>query len=238
METIAKLSCRCNACDAELGEYSPQQHKNITVSFPTKETRTNGTESYSCMTAHFCSKGCLANFLGGDKSSSLASYSAEAKLITQCDGCGKSIDTKDKDDQEEAITATLRGSDGVNKNFHLHNEACLADLLDKRRKTKKAYKAKASVESEGGIWSLDIAADESYARYISTKERNKKSEYFLDEKRKSFPIENCTDVKAAVSSWGRYTGDMSFSEFKSKLTARAKALGCPVPDKWEEEKKK
>lgn len=163
METsLARHAVVCNHCAAELGEYSPEQHKNITVNFPTKQTREDGTESFSHETMAFCSKSCLANFLGGDKSSSLASFTAEAKQVTFCDNCKKPIDVKDKDDKNEAITATLQGPDGVNKQYHMHGESCLAEFLNKRAKTKKTHKAKASVEQENHVWSLDISADENY----------------------------------------------------------------------------
>lgn len=79
--------------------------------------------------------------------------------------------------------------------------------------------------------------DETLARDISTKDRNKiKDSQFLDEKRRSFPIQNCEDVKAAVHAWGRYKGDMSFETFKSKLTRRANELGCPIPASWSDKK--
>jgi len=166
--SIARHAIVCNHCSAELGEYSTQQHKNITVNFPTKQTRADGTESFSHETMAFCSKSCLANFLGGDKSSSLASFTAEGKQVTFCDSCKKPIDTKDKDDQQESIAATLKGPDGVNKQYHLHNESCLLDLL-KTRSKQKAYKSKASVEEINGILSLDIAADEAYLAKVAKK---------------------------------------------------------------------
>lgn len=78
---------------------------------------------------------------------------------------------------------------------------------------------------------------ESHGRYISTKKRNHlKSHQFLDQKRRSFPIENCTDVKAAVHAWGRYKGSMSFDEFKAKLIRKAHELGCSLPASWTEKK--
>jgi len=57
---------------------------------------------------------------------------------------------------------------------------------------------------------------------------------FLDPKRRSFPVVDCKNVKAAVSTWGMYKGPMSFDTFKSKLTARASKLGCEdtLPDSW------
>ena len=76
------------------------------------------------------------------------------------------------------------------------------------------------------------------ARYISTKDRNKmKDSEFVDSKRRSFPIKTCEDIHAAISSWGRYKGSMSFSEFKEKITRKAHEMGCTLPKSWNEDKK-
>jgi len=85
-------------------------------------------------------------------------------------------------------------------------------------------------------------ADDSIlaAQRFGGKKRSKlKDSDFLDPKRRSFPVMSCADVKDAVSSWGRYTGSMSFDTFKSKLKARANKLGCSgsLPEKWGEESK-
>ena len=49
---------------------------------------------------------------------------------------------------------------------------------------------------------------------------------------------SCQDVRDAVSSWGRYTGSMTFEDFKGKLTRRAKSVGweASLPKKWKESK--
>ena len=53
----------------------------------------------------------------------------------------------------------------------------------------------------------------------------------------SFPVMTCQDVSDAVSAWGRYKGSMTFEEFKSKLTRRAKSIGCEgsLPEKWKKD---
>ena len=84
-------------------------------------------------------------------------------------------------------------------------------------------------------------ADDSIlaAQRFGGKKRSKlKDSDFLDPKRRSFPVMSCADVKDAVSSWGRYTGSMTFDEFKRKLTARAKKLGCEgsLPKSWKQDK--
>ena len=77
---------------------------------------------------------------------------------------------------------------------------------------------------------LDSAAE----RFGGKKRSALKDSDFLDPKRRSFPVMSCKDVKDAVSTWGMYKGSMSFEEFKSKLTRRAKKLGCEtsLPKKW------
>ena len=60
---------------------------------------------------------------------------------------------------------------------------------------------------------------------------------FLDPERRSFPIKTCQDVKDAVSSWGRYTGSMTFEQFKDRLSRKATDLGCSksLPKAWKDE---
>ena len=72
-------------------------------------------------------------------------------------------------------------------------------------------------------------------RFGGTKRADLPDSAFLDRDRRSFPIKTCQDVKDAVSSWGRYKGDMSFDEFKSKLKNKASRMGCSIPKSWQEE---
>lgn len=151
-----------------------------------------------------------------------------AKTTISCDGCKAVLDLKG-DDKDDAIAATLEGSDGKNKQFHFCSESCLASFLTKRVKREKA---KASVEDNGYFWSLDITAD---AAYVSPEERNNPSTHYLDESRKSFPIrkgKECVDLEASVKAWGRYKGSMSHSEFVSKVKSLMKKHGCKIPESW------
>ncbi len=90
------------------------------------------------------------------------------------------------------------------------------------------------VEVKGNVIEVDCSGSESLARYISYKERNSKSEFFLDKKNKSFPVENCEDVSAVFHRIGTYKGDLSTSEIKSRLIKRARELGCisSLPKEW------
>ena len=127
------------------------------------------------------------------------------------------------------------------KTHHFCNEACLSAHLDARRVERENAAMASSLSdvallklspSKATYWEVNML--QSDGRDISYKERNSPKEYFLDEQRKSFPIMNCQDVKAAVHAWGRYKGSMSFEQFKAKLTRRAHELGCSLPDKWGE----
>ena len=71
-------------------------------------------------------------------------------------------------------------------------------------------------------------------RFGGEKRSELKDSAFLDPERRSFPVVDCKNVKAAVSTWGMYKGPMSFDTFKSKLKARASKLGCEesLPDSW------
>jgi len=53
----------------------------------------------------------------------------------------------------------------------------------------------------------------------------------------SFPVVTCEDFNDAVSSWGRYKGEHSFDEFKSRMIARAKKLNCTLPEAWQNKEK-
>lgn len=74
-------------------------------------------------------------------------------------------------------------------------------------------------------------------RFGGKKRSELKDSDFLDSKRRSFPVMSCKDVKDAVSTWGLYKGPMTFESFKSKLTSKAKSLGCEasLPKEWSEE---
>lgn len=160
--------------------------------------------------------------------------STAAKQVI-CDACsdviGESYASK-----KGSLTLPLPAPDtGIYQDSHFCNEDCLRNHLNARAKASSRKKAKSSIEIVGNSVELDISSD---ARYISTKQRNDmKDSDFLDPERRSFPIKNCEDVKAAVHAWGRYKGSMSFDEFKAKLTRKAHELGCSLPDKWDEGKK-
>ena len=99
-----------------------------------------------------------------------------------------------------------------------------------------------NIKKDKHIWEIDFFAyDESNSaeRYGGKKRSELKDSDFIDPKRRSFPVMSCQDVRDAVSAWGRYKGSMTFEEFKSKLTRRAKSLGCEasLPAKWKEESK-
>lgn len=64
------------------------------------------------------------------------------------------------------------------------------------------------------------------------------SDFVIPETR-NFPVVTPDDVAAAVSSWGRYQGDVTFDEFKRRLIALAKRKGdafvSALPDQWKAE---
>jgi hypothetical protein len=93
-------------------------------------------------------------------------------------------------------------------------------------------------------WEIDFFGyeeeqyNEAQDRFGGKKRSDLKDSDFLDSKKRSFPVMSCQDVRDAVSSWGRYTGSMTFEDFKGKLMRRAKSLGCEasLPKKWKEAK--
>ena len=110
-------------------------------------------------------------------------------------------------------------------------------IQDDKSKIKKLGEGK---PSEKKALERDIKYDkkseeaDAAERFGGKKRSDLKDSDFIDPKKRSFPVMSCKDVKDAVSSWGRYTGSMTFEQFKSKLTARAKKLGCEgsLPKSW------
>jgi len=97
-----------------------------------------------------------------------------------------------------------------------------------------------------GGWEIDFFGFEDQQietaqdRFGGKKRDALKDSDFLDSKKRSFPVMSCRDVKDAVSSWGRYTGSMTFDIFKERLMRKAKSLGCEasIPKKWKAEESK
>ena len=82
-------------------------------------------------------------------------------------------------------------------------------------------------------WEEDQGAEDKNKYGGKTRSELKDSD-FLDPTRRSFPVVTCQNVKDAVSTWGLYKGKMSFETFKTRLTKKAKKLGCEsaLPAKW------
>jgi hypothetical protein len=84
-------------------------------------------------------------------------------------------------------------------------------------------------------WEEDHGAEDKN-KYGGKPRSELKDSDFLDPGRRSFPVVTCQNVKDAVSAWGMYKGKMSFDTFKSRLTKRAKKIGCEssLPQKWKD----
>jgi hypothetical protein len=105
--------------------------------------------------------------------------------------------------------------------------------------TEGKAKAYAAIQAKASAFGVQV--DEGMAlaaeRYDGKTRSELEDSAFLDPKRRSFPVVSCKNVRAAVSTWGMYKGSMTFDEFKRKLTARAKKLGCEssLPKTWKDE---
>ena len=129
------------------------------------------------------------------------------------------------------------------RHFPVYNEASIQRSLTAVGKSTLCTESKAQVyatiEAKASI--LGVKVDEGMAlaaeRYDGKTRSELEDSAFLDPKRRSFPVVSCKNVRAAVSTWGMYKGPMSFDEFKRKLTARAKKLGCEssLPKSWKDE---
>lgn len=80
---------------------------------------------------------------------------------------------------------------------------------------------------------------EKQATFGGTPRKDLPDSAFIDPDKRSFPVMTAQDVRDAVSSWGRYTGNLSFEQFKERLTRRARAIGAAdaLPEKWQTAKK-
>ncbi len=129
------------------------------------------------------------------------------------------------------------------RRFPLYNEASVTRSVAELGKSSLSAegKAEAYLIIKAKAAALGVEVDEDTAlgaeRYDGKKRSELKDSAFLDPKRRSFPVVSCKNVRAAVSTWGMYKGPMSFEEFKRKLTARAKKLGCEssLPKTWRDE---
>ena len=83
-----------------------------------------------------------------------------------------------------------------------------------------------------------VAAIEDRNTTPAQREDMPASDFVIPETR-NFPIVTPGDIDAAVSSWGRYQGDISFETFKARLIELAKAKGeefvARLPQAWKDE---
>jgi hypothetical protein len=83
-----------------------------------------------------------------------------------------------------------------------------------------------------------IAAIEDRNTTPAQREEMPASDFVIPETR-NFPIVTPGDIDAAVSSWGRYEGDVTFETFKARLIALAIAKGpefvARLPQEWKDE---
>lgn len=164
---------------------------------------------------------------------------AIATTQTTCDSCGQVLGSSyakygslsvDFGDYPKFVSRSdMEDSSYGASTKHFCGVGCLGSFVDK----KDSDDGVVHEYNDDEVKKAGVTQKEAHGRDISTKKRNHlKSGQFVDEKRRSFPIENCTDVHAAVHAWGRYKGSMSFDEFKAKLSRKAHELGCSLPATW------
>ena len=164
----------------------------------------------------------------------------ESDVEMESDATGGTSDkTKeqwDKINKTELEKDTKRQKEQHEKDAIQDDKSKIKKLGEGKPSEKKAAEKKALQKDI----KYDKKSEKAYAaeRYGGKKRSDLKDSDFIDSKKRSFPVMSCADVKDAVSSWGRYTGSMTFEEFKTKLTARAKKLGCEgsLPKAWKKDK--
>jgi hypothetical protein len=102
-----------------------------------------------------------------------------------------------------------------------------------------AVEEEAMAESESAPMDENaVAAIEDRNTTPAQREDMPASDFVIAETR-NFPIVTPGDIDAAVSSWGRYQGDISFETFKARLIELAKAKGeefvARLPQAWKDE---
>jgi len=102
-----------------------------------------------------------------------------------------------------------------------------------------AVEEEAMAESEPApMYENAVAAIEDRNTTPAQREDMPASDFVIPETR-NFPIVTPGDIDAAVSSWGRYQGDISFETFKARLIELAKAKGeefvARLPQAWKDE---
>jgi hypothetical protein len=84
----------------------------------------------------------------------------------------------------------------------------------------------------------EVAAIEDRNTTPAQREEMPAGDFVIPESR-NFPIVTPGDIDAAVSSWGRYEGDITFETFKARLIALAVAKGeefvARLPQAWKDE---
>lgn len=84
----------------------------------------------------------------------------------------------------------------------------------------------------------EVAAIEDRNTTPAQREEMPASDFVIPETR-NFPIVTPGDIDAAVSSWGRYEGEITFETFKARLIALAVAKGpefvARLPQSWKDE---
>lgn len=95
-------------------------------------------------------------------------------------------------------------------------------------------------ESEDSAETESDSLEDDMKAVLSSAQRNKlpDSDFVIPEDR-AFPVMDASDVKDAVSSWGRYRGKITFDVFKERLIklAKRKGLEKALPMSWMESKK-
>lgn len=85
---------------------------------------------------------------------------------------------------------------------------------------------------------LEVAAITDRETTPAEREQMSPEDFVIPETR-NFPIVTPDDIPAAVSSWGRYRGDVTFDQFKSRLIALAQKKGpefiSALPQEWQDE---
>ena len=137
-------------------------------------------------------------------------------------------DTKKEKEQHEKDAV----SDDKSKIKKLEKGKPSAKKSREKKDLKKDVKYDKKSEKTYAELLMDIAAE----RFGGKKRSELKDSDFLDPKTRSFPIMSAKNVKAAISTWGLYKGKMTFEQFKSRLTRRAKKIGAEsaLPKSWKE----
>ena len=137
-----------------------------------------------------------------------------------------------KTEDRKTFMARCMGDPVMNKEYPDQSQRAAICMRQSAADINEAVADELFFQQHGYYELMDTVAEQ----YGGKKRSELKDSDFLDSQNRAFPVVTCADVMDAVNSWGRYKGPMTLEQFKSRLTSKAKSIGCAssLPKSWRE----